>query len=61
MRQHFEELDLSQRRDGKTILLIVHQDFLEREDLARYPVLRLVHFTKCALAELLHHFIFANL
>jgi hypothetical protein len=61
VRQHLQQLDLSQRRDWEAILLIVHQNLLEREDPARDAMPRFVHFAEGSLAELLHHLVLANL
>jgi hypothetical protein len=59
--QHLQQLDLSQRSDWKTILLIVHQNLLQGEDTACASLARFVDFTKCSLAELLQHLVFADL
>jgi hypothetical protein len=61
VRQHLEQLDLSQRGDGEAVLLVVHQDFLHRVDAAGNSMARFVHFTKSSLAQFLKHFVFANL
>jgi hypothetical protein len=61
VRQHFQQLDFSQRGDGKAILFVVHQDLLQRVDAASNSMPRLVHFTKSSLAELLQHFVLADL
>ena len=61
VREHLQQLDFSQRCDRKAVFLVVHQDLLEREDIARDPVSRFVHLTKSYLAELLHHLVLANL
>jgi hypothetical protein len=61
VREHLQQLDFSQRCDRKAIFLIVHQNLLEREDIARDSVSRFVHLTKSSLTELLHHLVLANL
>jgi hypothetical protein len=59
--QHLQQLDLAERGDGKSILLIVHQNLLQRIDAASNAMARFVHFAKSSFAELLHHFVLANL
>lgn len=61
MRQHLEELDFSQRRDREPVLFVVHQNLLERKDMAGRSLTRLVDFTKSAFAQFLHHLVLANL
>jgi hypothetical protein len=61
MRQHLEQLDLSQRGDGKAVLFVVHQDLLHRVDAASNPMARFVHFTKSSFTQLLEHFVLADL
>jgi hypothetical protein len=61
VRQHLEQLDLPQRRDGKAVLFVVHEDLLHGVDVARDSMARLVHLSKSALAELLHHLVLADL
>lgn len=34
VRKHFEQLDLTQRSDGKSIAFIVHENLLESDDCA---------------------------
>jgi hypothetical protein len=61
VRQHLEQLDLSQRGDGEAVFFVVHQDLLHRVDAAGDSMARFVHFTKSSLAQLLKHFVFADL
>jgi hypothetical protein len=61
VRQHLQKLDLAQRSDGKAVLFVVHQNFLQRVDAASNSMPRLVHFTKSSLAELLQHLVLADL
>jgi hypothetical protein len=60
VREHFQQLYFAECRDRESILLIVHQDLLQREDLACHSMARLVYFTKGALAKLLHHVVLAD-
>jgi hypothetical protein len=59
--EHLKQLDFPECSDRKPVLFVVHQYLLERKDTAGDAMSRLVHFAKGALAELLHHFILANL
>jgi len=60
VREHFEQLNFSQRCDGESVLFVVHQDFFEGKDVARRKLARLVDFTKSTLSELLHHLVVAD-
>ena len=60
MREHLKQLDFSQRRDGESVLFVVHQDLFEGKDVARRKLARLVDFTKSTLSELLHHLVVAD-
>lgn len=59
--QHLQQLDFPQRRDGKSIFLVVRQDLLQREDLAGADMAGFMDFSKRSLAQLLQHFVFADL
>lgn len=60
VREHLEQLDLSQRCDGKAVFLVVHQDLLERKNAACNSMPRFVHFSESSLAQLLQHLILAD-
>jgi len=53
VRQLLEQADLSDGRGGHSLILRLQADLLQRHDLARHLVLRLVHHTVRALADLL--------
>ncbi len=53
MAQHLQQLHFTQSRDGKAILLIVHEDLLERDHIASTLRTRFRHDTEGAFAQLL--------
>jgi hypothetical protein len=60
VRQHLQQLDFSQRCDGEAVLLVMHQNLLQRKDAAGSLLSRHVDFTKSTLSEFLHHFVVAD-
>jgi hypothetical protein len=55
MAEHLEQLHLTERSDRKPVLLIVHQDLLQREDLSRALAHALGDDTESTLSKLLFH------
>lgn len=55
MAEHLEQLHLAERSDRKPVLLIVHQDLLQRKDLARALAHALGDDTESTLSKLLFH------
>jgi len=61
MAEHLEQLHLTERSDRKPILLVVHQDLLQRKDLARALAHAFGDDTESTLSELLFHdLVFVN-
>ena len=56
----FEEFDLSQSRDGKAILFIVHENLLQCDESPSLFRPRLRDFTECAFAQFTHVLIFCD-
>ena len=49
--EQLQDLDFAQRRDGKTLLFIFHQDFLESDQRPRLLVSGFEHFAESALTD----------
>jgi hypothetical protein len=59
--QHLQQFDFAKCGDREAVLLVVHQDLLERIDLAGTDMTSHVNLSECALSELLCQSVFADL